>query len=142
MCIRDRDNLLLPILDRKSIRVYCNTNLIRGDTMQSINKTMIEYAIKISHEVEADSLLVCVDVTKDIAALPEEIKKAIGVIIVTPEGQKLPGEVSKYVKRQDVHNINLTRVEKIKIAIANVIVLVYFKRGDKIICLSGVPKFG
>jgi predicted deacylase len=53
--------------------------------MQSINKTMIEYAIKIAHEVEADALLFCVDVTKDIAALPEEIKKAIGVIIVTTE---------------------------------------------------------
>jgi DNA integrity scanning protein DisA with diadenylate cyclase activity len=31
---------------------------------------------------------------------------------------------------------------KIKIAIAKGIVLGYFKRGDKIICLSGVPKFG
>lgn len=110
--------------------------------MKSINKTIIEYAIKIAQKVEADSLLVCVDVTKDIAALPEEIKKAIGVIIVTPEGQKLPGEVTKYAKRLDVPNVNLTRVGKIKIAIAKGIVLGYFKRGDKIICLSGVPKFG
>ena len=46
---------------------------------------MIEHAIKIAHEVEADALLVCVDVIKDIAALPEEIKKAIGVIIVPGE---------------------------------------------------------
>ena len=110
--------------------------------MQSINKTMIEYAIRIAHEVKADALLFCVDVTKDIDALPEDIKKAIGVIIVTTEGQKLPAKVTKYAKRLDVPNINLTRMGKIKIAIAKGIVHGYFKRGDRIICLSGVPKFG
>jgi DNA integrity scanning protein DisA with diadenylate cyclase activity len=110
--------------------------------MQSINKTMIEYAIKIAHEVKADYLLVCVDVTKDIIPLPEEIKKAIGLIIVTTGGQKLPAGLNKYAKRLDVPNVNLTRMGKIKIAIAKGIVLGYFKRGDKIICLSGVPKFG
>jgi len=110
--------------------------------MQSINKTMIEYAIKIAHEVNADSLLVCVDITKDIVNFPEEIKKTIGLIIVTTEGQKLPAGVTKYAKRLDVPNVNLTRMGKIKIAIAKGIVLGYFKRGDKVICLSGVPKFG
>ena len=110
--------------------------------MESINKTMIEYAIKIAHDLEADSLLVCVDVTKDIAAIPEELKKTIGLIIVTNKGQKLPAVVTKYAKRLDVPNVKLTRMGKIKIAIAKGIVLGYFKRGDKIICLSGVPKFG
>jgi DNA integrity scanning protein DisA with diadenylate cyclase activity len=110
--------------------------------MQSINKVMIEYAIKIAREVEADSLLVCVDVTKDIAALPEEIKKAIGVIIVTRDGEELPEDVQKYAKKLDVPNVNLTRVGTIKIAIAKGIVLGLFKKGNKIVCLSGVPKFG
>jgi hypothetical protein len=103
---------------------------------------MIEYAIKIAREVEADSLLVCVDVTKDIAALPEEIKKAIGVIIVTRDGEELPEDVQKYAKKLDVPNVNLTRVGTIKIAIAKGIVLGLFKKGNKIVCLSGVPKFG
>lgn len=110
--------------------------------MQSINKVMIEYAIKIAHEVEADALLVCVDVTKDIAALPEEIKKAIGVIIVTRDNAELPEDVQKYAKKLDVPNVNLTRVGTIKIAIAKGIVLGLFKKGNKIVCLSGVPKFG
>jgi diadenylate cyclase len=110
--------------------------------MQSINTVMIEYAIKIAREVEADSLLVCVDVTKDIAALPEEIKKAIGVIIVTRDDEELPEDVQKYAKKLDVPNVNLTRVGTIKIAIAKGIVLGLFKKGNKIVCLSGVPKFG
>lgn len=110
--------------------------------MPSINNIMIDYAIKIAHDSEADALLVCVDVTNDIAALPEEIKKAIGLIIVTPEGGDLPPEVKKFARKLDVPNVNLTRVGKIKIAIAKGIVLGFFKKGDKIVCLSGVPKFG
>ena len=110
--------------------------------MHSINKVMMDYSIKIAHEVQADSLLVCVDIMNDIAALPEEIKKAIGVIIVAREDQKLPPDVQKYARKLDIPNVNLTRVGTIKLAIAKGIVLGFFKKGNKIVCLSGVPKFG
>ncbi len=110
--------------------------------MKSINKTMIEHAIKIAYAVKADSLLVCVDITRDIAAIAEEMKKPIGVIIVTREDEELSEDIKKFAKKLDVPNVNLTRVGKIKIAIAKGIVLGFFKRGDKIVCLSGVPKFG
>ena len=103
---------------------------------------MIEHAIKIAYAVKADSLLVCVDITRDIAAIAEEMKKPIGVIIVTREDEELPEDIKKFAKKLDVPNVNLTRVGKIKIAVAKGIVLGFFKRGDKIVCLSGVPKFG
>jgi DNA integrity scanning protein DisA with diadenylate cyclase activity len=110
--------------------------------MHSINKVMMDYSIKIAHEVQADSLLVCVNIMNDIAALPEEIKKAIGVIIVAREDEKLPPDVQKYARKLDIPNVNLTRVGTIKLAIAKGIVLGFFKKGNKIVCLSGVPKFG
>ena len=110
--------------------------------MKSINKTMIEHAVKIAYAVKADSLLVCVDITRDITAIAEEMKKPIGVIIVTREDEELSEDIKKFAKKLDVPNVNLTRVGKIKIAIAKGIVLGFFKRGDKIVCLSGVPKFG
>ncbi len=78
----------------------------------------------------------------DIAAIAEEIKKSIGVIIVTREDEELSEDIKKFAKKLDIPNVNLTRVGKIKIAIAKGIVLGFFKRGDKIVCLSGVPKFG
>jgi diadenylate cyclase len=110
--------------------------------MPSINKVMIDYSIKIAHEVQADSLLVCVNIMNDIATLPEEIKKAIGVIIVARENEILPPDVQKYARKLDIPNVNLTRVGTIKLAIAKGIVLGFFKKGHKIVCLSGVPKFG
>jgi DNA integrity scanning protein DisA with diadenylate cyclase activity len=110
--------------------------------MQSINKVMIDHSIRIAQEVKADALLVCIDVMKDIAALPEEIKKAIGVIIVAREGEELPDDVRKYARKLDIPNVRLTRVGTIKIAIAKGIISGFFKKGDKIVCLSGVPRFG
>ena len=110
--------------------------------MKSINKTMIEHAIKIARAVKADSFLVCVDVSPDIAALSEEIKKITGVIIVTREDEELSEDINKFAKKLDIPNVNLTRMGKVKIAIAKGIVLGFFKKGDKIVCLSGVPKFG
>ncbi len=110
--------------------------------MKSINKTMIEHAIKIARAVKADSFLVCIDISPDIAVLSEEIKKMTGVIIVTHEDEELSEDINKFAKKLDIPNVNLTRVGKIKIAIAKGIVLGFFKKGDKIVCLSGVPKFG
>lgn len=110
--------------------------------MKSINKTMIEHAIKIARAVRANSFLVCVDISPDIASLTEEIKKIAGVIIVSREDEELPEDINKFAKKLDIPNVNLTRLGKIKIAIAKGIVLGFFKKGDKIVCLSGVPKFG
>ena len=110
--------------------------------MQSVNKVMINYSIKIAREVQADALLVCVDVMKDIADLPEEIKKVIGVVIVAREDEELPDDILKYARKLDIPNVKLTRVGTVKIAIAKGIVSGFFKKGDKIVCLSGVPKFG
>jgi hypothetical protein len=109
--------------------------------MKSINKTMIEHVIKIAHEIKANALLVCVDVINDITALPEEIKKAIGFIIIVRENENISDEVKKYARILYIPNVNLTRVGKIKIAIAKGIVLGLFKRGDRVVCLIGVAKF-
>jgi diadenylate cyclase len=110
--------------------------------MKLINKTMIESAIKLMQEVKADCLLVCIDVKNDLADLPEEIKKSVNFLVVTRDDEELPLQIAKYAKKLNVPNVNLTRVGKIKIAIAKGIILGYFKKGDKIVCLSGVPKLG
>jgi len=110
--------------------------------MKSINKVMIESAIKLAREVKASLVLVCVDVRNELADLPEEVKNSVGFVVVTPDDDELPASIARYAKKLDVPNVSLTRVGKIKIAIAKGIVLGLFKKGDKVVCLSGVPKFG
>jgi diadenylate cyclase len=110
--------------------------------MKSVNKTMIESAIKLAREVKAGCVLVCVDVKSELAELPEDVKTSVHFILVTREDEDIPESLIKYSKKLDIPNVNLNRVGKIKIAIAKGIVSGLFKKGDKIICLSGVPKFG
>ena len=103
---------------------------------------MIESAIKLAGEVKADCVLVCVDVRGDLADLVDDMKKSINFILVMGEDEEMPERLAGNAKKLDVPNVNLTRVGKIKIAIAKGIVSGLFKKGDKIVCLSGVPKFG
>ena len=110
--------------------------------MKSVNKTMIESAIKLAKEVKAGCVLVCVDVKSELAELPEDIKNSVNFVLVMREDEGLPENLANYVKKLDIPSVNLTRVGKIKIAIAKGIVSGLFKKGDKLICLSGVPKFG
>ena len=110
--------------------------------MRTVNKTMVEHAVKIAHEIKANALMMCVDVINDPTLIADEIKKDIGVIIVSREDEELSDDLKKNAKVLYIPNVNLTRVGKIKIAIAQGIVLGILKRGDKVVCLSGVPRFG
>ncbi|MHB8138939.1 MAG: DNA integrity scanning protein DisA nucleotide-binding domain protein [Smithellaceae bacterium] len=110
--------------------------------MKSVNKTMLESAIKLAREVKVDRILMCVDVKSELAELPDDVKSSAKFILVTKEDEDIPEKLAQSVKRLDVPDVNLSRVGKIKIAIAKGIVSGLFKKGDKIICLSGVPKFG
>ncbi|HPE07568.1 MAG TPA: diadenylate cyclase, partial [Smithellaceae bacterium] len=69
-------------------------------------------------------------------------KTSVHFILVTREAEEIPESLAKYSKKLDIPDVNLNRVGIIKIAIAKGIVSGLFKKGDKIICLSGVPKFG
>ena len=110
--------------------------------MKSVNKTMIESAIKLAKEVKAGCVLVCVDVRNEIADLPEDVKKLVKFVLVMGESEEMPERLLPIATKLDIPSVNLTRLGKIKIAIAKGIVSGLFKKGDKIICLSGVPKFG
>ncbi len=110
--------------------------------MKSINKIMIEHALKIAHEIKANALLVSVDVISDTSLITDEIKKDMTFIIVSREDEVISEDMKKNAHILLIPNVNLTRVGKIKIAVAKGIVLGILRRGDKVVCLSGVPRFG
>ncbi|MDD4091178.1 MAG: diadenylate cyclase [Smithellaceae bacterium] len=110
--------------------------------MKSVNKTMIEAAVKLAKEVKACCVLVCVDIHRELAELSEDERKSVRFVLVMKESEELPEKLLPAAKKMELPDVNLTRVGKIKIAIAKGIVSGLFKKGDKIVCLSGVPKFG
>jgi DNA integrity scanning protein DisA with diadenylate cyclase activity len=110
--------------------------------MKTVNKTMIEHAVKIAHEIKANNMLVCVDVIDHPGLILDEIKKDVDFIMVSREDEEISEDLKATAKVLYVPKVNLTRVGIIKIAIAKGIVMGILKRGDKVVCVSGIPKFG
>jgi len=129
-------------LTEKALMFKVKPPKIRYEHMKSISRTMVEHATKIARAVQANAVLVCVDIDEEIISIVEEIKKNAAVVFVTRLDQQLPDPIGSFAKKLDIPNVKLTRMGKIKIAVAKGIVLGLFKKGDKIVALSGVPQFG
>jgi len=108
--------------------------------MISINKTILDFGCRIAEEVEAKALMVYADAAAELN-LCSEFKPGFDVVLVTKNDQ-IPEKLCGQCKLLAVPNVNLTRVGQIKIAITKGIATGLFKKGDKIVCLSGIPKFG
>jgi diadenylate cyclase len=106
-----------------------------------VDKLFWEFACRIAKEVHAKALLIYADVALDLFT-PTEGSDCCEVILVTKGDQEVPEAFKGWEKTINVPNVHLTRVGRIKIAITKGIALGIFKKGDKLVCLTGVPKFG
>jgi len=109
--------------------------------MTSINKTILEAACKISKEIEARAILIYAEMATDLPVSPDE-KPCYEVILVTKGDAEVPERFMNSALVLNVPNVQLTRVGHIKLAITKGIATGLFKKGDKLVCLSGIPKFG
>ncbi|MDZ4164052.1 MAG: diadenylate cyclase [Smithellaceae bacterium] len=109
--------------------------------MISINKTIIEHAVMIARKVEAKALLLYADTAHDLASFLEETP-SFEIVLVTKGPGEIHPDLQRYEKVLTVPDVRLTRVGNIKIAITKGIAMGFFKKGDKLVCLTGVPKFG
>lgn len=109
--------------------------------MSAINRIILEFACRIAKEIQAKALLVYANVASDLPIHTAETE-SFSVILVTKGDEEVPNEFKGLGTTLSVPNVNMTRVGQIKIAITKGIALGIFKRGDKLVCLTGVPKFG
>lgn len=108
--------------------------------MASINKTIFDYGYQIACELKAKAVLVYADAVTDLE-LPEAGAGRPEIILAAKNSDKgLPRTESYPIIK--VPNVTLTRLGQVKIAITKGIAMNMFHRGDKIVCLSGVPRFG
>jgi DNA integrity scanning protein DisA with diadenylate cyclase activity len=109
--------------------------------MNSLNRVLLDHACRIATEIEAKALLLYADAAEDLP-IAEEPKVCFNVILVTKGNEEIPAKFKDCGTRIQVPNVNLTRVGQIKIAITKGIAMGLFHQGDKLVCLSGIPKFG
>ncbi|MCX7982751.1 MAG: diadenylate cyclase [Syntrophales bacterium] len=108
--------------------------------MASINKTIFDYGYRIACDLKAKALLTYAEAVEDID-LPESGDGKPIIILATKSDDHLIGLSDKY-QTITVPSVSLTRIGQVKIAITKGIAMGIFHRGDKIVCLSGIPRFG
>lgn len=109
--------------------------------MNRISEMMINCGYDVAKEVGAQSVLIYADAGLD-DDLFEVEREGFRLILITKGGRDIPERFSKEGRLIAVPDLNLTRVGQIKIAITKGIASGLFKKGDKVVCLTGIPKFG
>jgi diadenylate cyclase len=109
--------------------------------MVSMNKIMLESASLIAREIKAKAILLYADMAFDLP-VPQDEKPCYDLILVTKGSGEVPESFREAGIVINVPNVHLTRVGQVKIAVTKGIATGLFKKGDKLVCLSGVPKFG
>jgi DNA integrity scanning protein DisA with diadenylate cyclase activity len=106
-----------------------------------MNRIMLESACKIAKEIQAKAIMLYAELAPELP-LSQEENPCYEVIMVTKGDGEIPDKLKDTGVILNVPNVNLTRVGQIKIAITKGIATGLFNKGDKLVCLSGIPKFG
>jgi DNA integrity scanning protein DisA with diadenylate cyclase activity len=111
--------------------------------MRKENRMMLETACTLAKKTRAKAILVYVDVCEDYEALIEMVRAAktdlIGVVKDESTYQETLPVIHNLVK---VPPFELSRTSQIKVAVLEGLSSGIIQRGDKLVCLSGISKFG
>ena len=109
--------------------------------MGTINKVILQHACSIAGEIGAKAVLMYAAAADDLP-IADDPGLCVKIILVTKGDEEIPDAFRNCGVQIRVPNVNLTRVGQIKIAITKGIALGLFTQGDKLVCVSGVPRFG
>ncbi|MBI5184488.1 MAG: DNA integrity scanning protein DisA nucleotide-binding domain protein [Nitrospinae bacterium] len=106
---------------------------------KDLKKIIITSAISIATKLKAASILVCSDTLEDLDVFKEVVKKHKLIFATRDTGAPLKG--SDFIKNVLLlPNMSFNRIGRIKLAIIKGISAGLVKNGDKMVCVSGVPK--
>jgi DNA integrity scanning protein DisA with diadenylate cyclase activity len=109
--------------------------------MSNLTQLLIDCAYDVAKEISAKAILFYADACQDARAFETE-REGFNLILVTKGGVEISEPFRKEGKIITVPNLNLTRVGQMKIAIIKGIAGGFLEKGDKVVCLTGIPKFG
>ena len=109
--------------------------------MSSHNELSMEFACRLAQEVEAKSILLFGEVAQDLFGKKGEAP-AHDTILITKDKDDLHHNEKIFSSVIDIPTVSVTRLSQIKVAITKGLATGLFKKGDKLVCLTGIPKFG
>jgi diadenylate cyclase len=109
--------------------------------MSSINQLIMEFACKFAQEINAKAILLYSEVAQDIP-WEKDNDTFCNVILIARGDDDVPKNIKHLKTVIHIPRVNFTRLSQIKIAVTKGISAGYFDKGDKLVCLTGIPKFG
>ncbi len=109
--------------------------------MGSINELVMEFACRFAQEMSVKAIILYSEVAQDLPD-EDESKPYCDVILITRGDDEIPKNLRHLTRIINIPQVNLTRMSQMKIAITKGIAAGYFSKGDKVLCLTGIPKFG
>jgi len=111
--------------------------------MDEMNTMILDFAAKLEEKIAARAVLVNRDLFSEISVIPEQILPAHMLFVVRQiEGrdEEEPGPGVEGIIA--IPDVNVTRISQMKIAIIKGMAEGRFGRGDKLVCLTGIPRLG
>jgi len=108
--------------------------------MDSQNESIMEFACRFAEEIEAKAVLLYGEVAQDL--LMKKGEAPFNTILITREKDGVQYNKKLFSSVINIPNVNITRLSQIKVAITKGLATGLFRKGDKLVCLTGVPKFG
>ncbi|MBN1521608.1 MAG: diadenylate cyclase [Candidatus Aureabacteria bacterium] len=106
-----------------------------------ISRLVLKKAFEIGTDIKAKALFIYADVCPDVD-LMDEAKEIFDIYLVAKTDQILKKAENIVGKVLLVPDIPLTRMGQIKVAMMMAVTQDLLKKGDKVVCLAGVPRFG
>ena len=109
--------------------------------MGSQNESMMEFACRFAEEIQAKAILLYGEVAQDLLSKKGEVP-SFDTILITREKDEAQHKAGFFSSVIHIPNVNVTRLGQIKVAIIKGLATGLFKKGDTLVCLTGVAKFG
>jgi diadenylate cyclase len=113
----------------------------RRDRVKTVNQSMMEFASRLATEIDAKAILFYGEAAPEIT-LADKGESHHETIVITRGENDVPREMKSIRSVINIPDVDLTRLSQLKIAIIKGIAARLFAKGDKLVCLTGVPKFG
>jgi DNA integrity scanning protein DisA with diadenylate cyclase activity len=125
-------------------KIVAHDKSLSEESMERINATMISHAKEVAEEIHATAVLVYVDVIKSPENLNALVQESRCILAARDERViedllKMEGAEDRVIR---VPYMDLTRTSQIKVAVMLALSGGLIKSGDRLVCLSGSPKYG
>lgn len=108
---------------------------------EKLNSLILDFACRMAEEAGAKAILLYSDVCCEPQVF-DSMESGCEIILVSRGGSPIPERFKDKGLYINIPQVNLTRMGEVKVAITKGIAAGMLSKGDKVVCLTGLPKLG